>query len=115
MSCWDLLGVPEGSDIYTIKKAYAKLLKKCHPEDDAEGYQELREAYNKAKKHTPEKNKHVSPIAYTNIQYRIFKRILPSKTKKYANNSIIKKVQAIKQEPFIFSLDFMFQLGKGKL
>ena len=22
MSCWDLLGVPEGSDIYTIKKAY---------------------------------------------------------------------------------------------
>ena len=49
MSCWDLLGVPEGSDISEIKKAYAKLLKKCHPEDDAEGYQELREAYNRAK------------------------------------------------------------------
>lgn len=56
MSCWDLLGVPEGSDIYTIKKAYAKLLKKCHPEDDAEGYQELREAYNKAKKFTKKKS-----------------------------------------------------------
>lgn len=55
MSCWDLLGIPEGSDISKIKKAYAKLLKKCHPEDDAEGYQELREAYNKAKKFNKKK------------------------------------------------------------
>lgn len=51
MSYWDLLGLPEGSDISKIKKAYAKRLKKCHPEDDAEGYQELREAYNKAIKY----------------------------------------------------------------
>ena len=72
-------------------------------------------AYNNEKNYTPEKNKHVSPIAYTNIQHRIFKRILPPETNGNANNSIIKKVQAIKQEPFIFSLDFMFQLGKGKL
>ena len=36
MSCWDLLGIPEGSDISKIKKAYSKRLKKCHPEDDAE-------------------------------------------------------------------------------
>ena len=55
MSCWDLLGIPEGSDISKIKKAYSKRLKKCHPEDDAEGYQELREAYNKAKKLTKKK------------------------------------------------------------
>lgn len=42
---WDVLGVGPTEDIREIKKAYAARLKLCHPEDDAKGFQELREAY----------------------------------------------------------------------
>ncbi len=48
MNWWDILEISYDSDIKTIKKAYAKLLKIHNPEDDAEGYQRLREAYDKA-------------------------------------------------------------------
>lgn len=52
MSIWDVLGVPKESDLKTIKKAYAKLLKENNPEDNAEEYQKLREAikYKKREK-----------------------------------------------------------------
>ncbi|MFT8350878.1 J domain-containing protein [Clostridium saccharoperbutylacetonicum] len=49
MICWwDILEIPYYSDAKTIKKAYAKLLKVHNPEDDAEGYQRLRQAYDEA-------------------------------------------------------------------
>jgi hypothetical protein len=49
MICWwDILEIPYDSDTKTIKKAYAKLLKVHNPEDDAEGYQRLRQAYDEA-------------------------------------------------------------------
>ena len=52
MSIWDILGVPKESDLKTIKKAYAKLLKENNPEDNAVEYQKLREAikYKKREK-----------------------------------------------------------------
>ncbi|WP_240344357.1 J domain-containing protein [Paenibacillus sp. SYP-B3998] len=50
MTCWIILGIEPTTDISTIKKAYAKKLKIYHPEDDPEGYQKLREAYETARK-----------------------------------------------------------------
>ncbi|MEJ8552778.1 hypothetical protein [Tepidibacter sp. Z1-5] len=43
--------IPYDSDLKTIKKAYAKLLKIYNPEDDPEGYQRLRETYDTAIKY----------------------------------------------------------------
>ena len=51
-SWWQMLEISKESDKQTIKKAYARLLKKYHPEEDPEGYQKLRKAYNEALKYS---------------------------------------------------------------
>lgn len=48
MRIWDILGIEPTNDVKDIKRAYSKQLKIYHPEDDAEGYQRLREAYDLA-------------------------------------------------------------------
>lgn len=50
MSIWNTLEIEPTDNISVIKKAYAKLLKIHHPEDDPEGYQRLREAFDQAVK-----------------------------------------------------------------
>lgn len=50
MGIWETLDIEPTSDVSTIKKAYAAKLKIHHPEDDPEGYQLLREAYDWAVK-----------------------------------------------------------------
>lgn len=51
MNFWHILKIDPTSNISEIKKAYAKQLRLHHPEDDPEGYQELREAYESALKY----------------------------------------------------------------
>lgn len=60
MSFWNVLEIDPTEDIRVIKKAYAKKLKIHHPEDDPEGYQSLREAYDRALKYS--KQEKVSTI-----------------------------------------------------
>nr|WP_314564828.1 J domain-containing protein [uncultured Pseudomonas sp.] len=48
MDCWTVLQLPEDADERTIKRSYARLLKSCRPDDDAAGFQRLREAYEEA-------------------------------------------------------------------
>ena len=48
MDCWHILQIEPTSDERAIKRAYAKLLKTTRPDDDAEGYQRLREAFDEA-------------------------------------------------------------------
>ncbi|WLI08148.1 J domain-containing protein [Pseudomonas sp. FP597] len=48
MECWAVLQLPEDADERTIKRTYARLLKSCRPDDDAAGFQRLREAYEQA-------------------------------------------------------------------
>jgi tetratricopeptide (TPR) repeat protein len=45
---WSVLGIEPTKDISKIKKAYAQKLKIYHPEDDPQGFQRLREAYDSA-------------------------------------------------------------------
>jgi hypothetical protein len=54
MDRWSVLGLAPTEDITAIKKAYAKMLKIHHPEEDPEGFQRLREAYDKAIKYAKE-------------------------------------------------------------
>ncbi len=48
MNCWKFLEIEPTEEMSIIKKAYAKKLKQYHPEDDPAGYQQLREAFDRA-------------------------------------------------------------------
>ena len=48
MTCWNVLGLTPDADSRAIKRQYAALLKKTRPDDDPEGFQRLREAYEVA-------------------------------------------------------------------
>ena len=46
--CWKILGIEPFSDADTIRKAYAALAGKHHPEEDPEGFKRIHEAYRSA-------------------------------------------------------------------
>jgi hypothetical protein len=51
MDPWNILNIDPTENISIIKKAYAQKLKIHHPEDDPQGYQNLRQAYDNALKY----------------------------------------------------------------
>ena len=67
MNWWNVLEISQHSDLKTIKRAYAKLLKIYSPEEDAEGYQRLREAYDEAVKYAKRNNKNNELISEVEI------------------------------------------------
>lgn len=51
MKIWQELGIEPTTDVQRIRQAYAGRLKRLNPEDDAEGFQRLRAAYERAMAH----------------------------------------------------------------
>lgn len=45
MNIWEILGIPQTNDARTIKRAYAKLLAKYHPEEHPKRFEEIQQAY----------------------------------------------------------------------
>lgn len=50
MSIWETLDIAPTRDEAAIRRAYARRLKSCRPDRDPEGYQQLREAFDEAKR-----------------------------------------------------------------
>ncbi|WP_122314715.1 J domain-containing protein [Pseudomonas cichorii] len=59
MNCWSVLGLEPDTDTRSIKRQYATLLKQYRPDEDPEGFQRLREAYEQALDwaHEPQESK----------------------------------------------------------
>ncbi len=62
MTCWNFLELTPTVDTRAIKRSYARKLKQYHPEDDAEGFKKLRQAYEEAL----EQSRYLSQNAQTN-------------------------------------------------
>lgn len=45
MNCWEILGIEPTKDKKEIKKAYARLLKQYHPEENPEEFKQIQAAY----------------------------------------------------------------------
>ena len=45
---WTTLGLEATKDVSAIKRAYAEKAKSCHPEEDPEGFLQLRQVYQAA-------------------------------------------------------------------
>lgn len=88
MNWWEILNIPYDSDLKTIKKSYAKLLKIYNPEDDSEGYQRLREAYDAAIKYA--KNNKQQNL-YTNSIENISDEVNMFEDEVDANEEIIER------------------------
>ena len=48
MNIWTILGIGQTDDKDAIKQAYREQLKSVNPEEDADGFMELRNAYEEA-------------------------------------------------------------------
>lgn len=57
MSIWGILGIEQTRDTAVIRRAYAAQATQCNPEDDPEGFLQLRQAYERAMSYA---NAHVS-------------------------------------------------------
>lgn len=98
MNWWQILEIPRESDKQTIKKAYASLLKKYHPEEDPEGYQRLREAYDAALHHFSEEPQ----IENVSTDEKPQSHIIPTKwQEQVATESLQKSKLPLEENPLI--------------
>ncbi|GKU24373.1 hypothetical protein CFOLD11_11990 [Clostridium folliculivorans] len=67
MNIWQVLEIEPTGEVKEIKRAYAKKLKKTNPEDDPEGFQVLKEAYDSCLRYAKNYKKN---IEYNDLSVR---------------------------------------------
>ncbi|WP_271814437.1 J domain-containing protein [Clostridium beijerinckii] len=100
MNWWNVLEIPYDSDIKTIKKAYSRLLKIYNPEDDPEGYQKLREAYDSAIKYAKKNNKNQKVINNI-LDENIVSEVEGIEDKEYISESYLNEDKKIDFKPYL--------------
>lgn len=90
MNCWEVLGIEPTKDKKEIKKAYARLLKQYHPEENPEEFKQIQAAYQQClhpdqeiesvsyKQEERTKNMEVEPISIREEDVVVYQDILNS-------------------------------------
>lgn len=110
MDCWKILGIEPCTNKAVIKKAFAQKVKENPPSKDAQKYQKLREAYDRAMKYSPAENK-LSRLVPLRKQNRC--RPYPCRNCRNEQGCRNRKVQGLGQEKSPGCLTFNQHRGKG--
>ncbi|QAA33420.1 J domain-containing protein [Clostridium manihotivorum] len=98
MNSWEILEIEPTEELSVIKKAYAKKLKVYHPEDDPEGFQKLREAYDNALKYAKKSKSSISESTKVLSEESI------SSQQKVFNQPDIKEADHYKEEVYNYNI-----------
>ncbi len=101
MNCWTVLGISATSNEQEIKKAYRSKLREHHPEEDPEGFQRVRLAYEEAlqERNRSQSHESVAPFAHPKSplsdsqslqhdHFELLKTILDDERKRFDDESI---------------------------
>ena len=100
MNCWAVLGIDATQDQALIKKAYAAKLKVTRPDEDQFAYQELREAFEQAKKWQPHEQPEQAPITAQKVTASLLNDVFQQDTFS-AQAAAFKLKMAQEQDVFI--------------
>ncbi|MGV8927071.1 MAG: hypothetical protein ACOH2G_15520 [Ewingella sp.] len=79
MNIWSVLGIDPTDDLSEIKRAYARKLKTARPDQDPQGYQRLREAFEGAKQkaETSAQNEFIAEFEATSSPWKMQVHVKP--------------------------------------
>ena len=108
MSCWQILGIDEQSDITAIKEAYSKKIKISKPDTHPKEFGEINAAYRQALKVLKYRNSNLNVPSQCNVQSGEVKNIAIVGNDNKSINDFVKKTESTDSvEPEITSYDEM--------
>ena len=96
MNIWKILQIEKTKDQELIKKAYANAVKNCHPEENPQGFMELKKAYKAALSYAKEDN--ASEEGVSQSYHSLNQESLLEKTNDNTLLSTLEKTEKEKQE-----------------
>lgn len=106
MSCWDVLGIDYTTDKRKIKRAYARLVAKIHPEEDEEGFKNVYAAYEQALALAENKNVMYQENNNSILEQQRMQRQIEERKRNRVENENIRKSEDTQEDITKKQVDF---------
>ena len=83
VSPWDILGVEMGASDEEIHRAFLRATRKCPPDRDPEGFERIRDAYEKLKNGISRFNAMIELVSKNGVSIKAIARNAPRPTRTY--------------------------------